>query len=162
MMNNALRFCKYKLYIYIFKGYSVPTVTAFTKMNYSLSVYTDGYGLYNSTSISVPVGVLLTIVITQLTIGPNSNLNVSFNDGTVTVQVYNLTAGDIFNITKNYTTAGVYKINATAVAQNLTGITYSINSLTINVTQPTYTCKKLLEIQITNYSFDFPPCVCIL
>jgi hypothetical protein len=87
------------------------------------------------------VGYPINIIVTGLTAGPYLSVNVSFNDGTAAVQLVGITgyASDASTITKNFSTTGTFKINSTATARGLTGITYYANTLTVNVTQPDYT-----------------------
>jgi hypothetical protein len=78
------------------------------------------------------MGSALTIQLNQWTAGPISNVSVLFGDGSPP-ETYNITAGLRKNITYSYTTPGIFTISVNATPIGLTGVTVTVNTITVNV-----------------------------
>jgi hypothetical protein len=83
--------------------------------------------------VNTTVGLSIIVKLNQLTAGPNLNVSVSFGDGTA-AQSYSLMSSSV-NITKNYSTAGTYTIEATPTS-DLPNVAITVNTMTVNVAPP--------------------------
>jgi hypothetical protein len=121
------------------KALSIPTVSAPTAVNYTLSVSTDPLnGPFNST-FNTTAGIKFQLRLSQLTAGPQTNFTVSFGDG---ITFSNLTLNVETNLTFSYTymTPGTFKIFATPIVN--ASYTVINNNITVNAAiPPVYTSK---------------------
>jgi hypothetical protein len=122
----------------------VPTVTAFTNVNFTLSLLSDPISGPFTSSFNTTAGIAFTLRLTQATPTPATTVCLSFGDGS-SLQNVTLTAGAYLNITYNYTTGGSFKIVATPIMASL-NYTVVNNNITVNVAGPTVYQGKLFFV----------------
>jgi hypothetical protein len=113
----------------------MPDVAQFTTVQFQFSLMTDPPGGPYTSSVNITIGTSLTVVLSQVTVGPAANVNVSLGDGSAVQQFYLVSSS--VNITYNYTTAGTFNISA-KVASFVGGLSATpiINPMTVFVKQP--------------------------
>jgi hypothetical protein len=132
------------------KGFSAPTVSPITEVNYTLSLSTNPVAGPYSTNVTTLIFEMTNICLNQWTAGPMSSVNVSFGDGSP-VQNYIIMAGTTLQIAYNYSTVGIYTIIATSLAIDL-NVALVVNTITVNVTaRPVYQGLYLFYIKVYNF-----------
>jgi hypothetical protein len=128
------------------QAFTVPTISQFTNINYTLSLTTDPPAGPFTTTVNTTIGFsTVNISVSQWTAGPFSNIDLSFGDGSAIQSFTSITGGMSTNITHTFTTAGTYTISANATPIGLTNVTVTINTITVNVAPaPIYTGKMAI------------------
>jgi hypothetical protein len=83
--------------------------------------------------VNTTAGSSLMIRVSQWTAGPKSNINISFGDGTPVQALISVTASISQYIPHNYTISGTFLITAICIPTGLTGVSVTVNTITVNV-----------------------------